>query len=234
MLGRVYRKFRGENDSPLVNYVVVIQDNDSNNPARLYDSNGNLLSPHGEIRTNSEGEIDVYVLDGQMYKLSLLHPTSRLVLSVENAVDPGAVESDFESDTQLSKIEITQIRNLLQSGVAGGQAQIAFQENGVTVNVGLVDGSAVVYSGISTEHVIVLRVEVNAGANDRYDIEIYDGPISNSGTLVYRAQQVQGDYLDSFAFYHQCQNTYLSVRIVNLRQDGASFSANVKVALMLG
>lgn len=102
------------------------------------------------------------------------------------------------------------------------------------VNVGPVDGVAVIYSGISTEHVIVLKVEVNAGANDRYDIEIYDGAISNGGTLVYRAQQVQGNYLDSFAFYHQCQNTDLHARVVNLRQDGASFSANVKIALMLG
>lgn len=104
----------------------------------------------------------------------------------------------------------------------------------VIVNVGPVDGSAVIYSGISTGHVMVLKVEVDADANDRYDIEIYDGAISDGGTLVYRAQQVQGDYLDSFAFYHPCQNTDLHVRVVNLRQDGSSFSANAKIALMLG
>jgi hypothetical protein len=115
-----------------------------------------------------------------------------------------------------------------------GQGGAVVKAGNAIVNVGPVDGVAVIYSGISTEHVIVLKVEVNAGANDRYDIEIYDGAISDGGTLVYRAQQVQGNYLDSFAFYHQCQNTYLSVRIVNLRQDGASFSANVKIALMLG
>jgi hypothetical protein len=115
-----------------------------------------------------------------------------------------------------------------------GQGGAVVKTGNVIVNVGPVDGVAVIYSGISTEHVIVLKVEVNAGANDRYDIEIYDGAISDGGTLVYRAQQVQGNYLDSFAFYHQCQNTDLHARVVNLRQDGASFSANVKVALMLG
>lgn len=83
MLGRVYRKFIGENGSPLANYIVLVQIHESNTPARLYDSNGDPLSPHGEVRTNSEGEIDVYILDGQTYKLSLLHPTSRLVLLVE-------------------------------------------------------------------------------------------------------------------------------------------------------
>lgn len=113
-------------------------------------------------------------------------------------------------------------------------SDILVKTGDVIVNVGPVDGSSVIYSGISTGHVIVLKVEVNADVNDRYDIEIYDGPISNGGPLVYRAQQVQGDYLDSFAFYHQCQNTDLHVRVVNLRQDGASFSANVKIALMLG
>lgn len=113
----------------------------------------------------------------------------------------------------------------------------AFKDSIITgnaiINVGSVDGVAVIYSGISTEHVIVLKVEVNAGTNDRYDIEIYDGAISSGGTLVYRAQQVQGNYLDSFAFYHQCQNTDLHARVVNLRQDGASFSANVKITLRL-
>ena len=183
MLGRVYRKFRGENDSPLVNYIVVIQDNDSNNPARIYDSNGNLLSPQGEVRTNSEGEIEVYILDGQTYKLSLLHPTSRLVLSVERAVDPGAVDSDFESDTQLSKIEVTQIRNLLQSGEAGGQAQIAFQDEGVTLgDIGNVQalnfvGSLVTATRVGNTVTVTIDGSGGTGADgaSAYEVAVQNG-----------------------------------------------------------
>ena len=60
------------------------------------------------------------------------------------------------------------------------QPTTMIETSGATVNVGPVDGSAVIYSGISTEHVVVLKVAAYAAA-DRYDIEIYDGPISDVG-----------------------------------------------------
>lgn len=139
----------------------------------------------------------------------------------------GTVAKNFPVDSVVS------LRVTAQDAEVAANINLTITGN-VIVNVGPVDGVAVIYSGISTEHVIVLKVEVDAGANDRYDIEIYDGAVSDGGTLVYRAQQVQGNYLDSFAFYHQCQNTDLHARVVNLRQDGASFNANVKIALMPG
>ena len=144
-------------------------------------------------------------------------------------VEFGAwVRSQIQTLTDYMNLELSEVNTRMDD---------AFKDSIITgnaiIDVGSVDGVAVIYSGISTEHVIVLKVEVNAGTNDRYDIEIYDGAISSGGTLVYRAQQVQGNYLDSFAFYHQCQNTDLHARVVNLRQDGASFSANVKITLRL-
>lgn len=111
---------------------------------------------------------------------------------------------------------------------------LAVKTGQVVVNVGASEGGGIVYSGIASGHVMVLKVEVDADASDRYDIEIYDGAIASGGTLIYRAQQVLGAYADSLAFYHPCQNADLHARLVNLRQDGASFSATVKIALMLG
>ncbi len=72
---------------------------------------------------------------------------------------------------------------------------------------------------------LVLSVEVDAAAQDRYDLELYDG--TSADTMIYRAQQITGDYLDNLAFYLARTNGRITARIVNLRQDGATFGATV-------
>ena len=72
---------------------------------------------------------------------------------------------------------------------------------------------------------LVLSLSVTAATLDRYDIELYDG--ASSETLVYRAQQVSGSYLDSLSFYLPRAQSILTAKVTNLRSDAAPFSATV-------
>jgi len=110
----------------------------------------------------------------------------------------------------------------VKAGLFGGGLTLTTVS--MAIAIGTVAGEALLRQDAG-QALLVLRVAVAATAADRYDLELYDGTSADS--LIYRAQQVTGSYLDSLVFYQARTNGRITAKVVNLRQDAAAFSATV-------
>lgn len=113
----------------------------------------------------------------------------------------------------------------LQAGPLAGYTSQSYTQS---VSVDAVSGTATLVPSHTGTGITVLQVSTSVNPTDVYDIELYDGTVAGN-VLLYKAQQVTGNYLDNVVFFQDLVNTLVTVRLTNLRQDAAPFTASVTV-----
>src|SRR4030095_12897147 len=86
-------------------------------PLRIYyDAAGTkLLSPLGQVLTDSTGSIRVWASQAPVYELVLSNRITRSILDRITVV--GIDATDYDSSTQFSAAEVADLRSLLAGGI---------------------------------------------------------------------------------------------------------------------
>lgn len=87
--------------APYAGYSVFVLEENSNNPAHIYNSAGALLDTQGKLTTDTNGRCEAYVLGGRRYDLALRQPSTGFEFMRVSALD------SFNADAPVSPTSVT-------------------------------------------------------------------------------------------------------------------------------